>query len=155
MTQLVIVPGDRAQDDVRKMHALIKLAALRMTSVPEATQVLLVRELERETAADVEEACQRLGRRPKAEFASAFPDLGTILIEIGEIDGDRRREALRRQPPPPIPTEEEMETFIQQWRVSSRDDIQCEIQRLRDTRETVAAANAADAIASGARLERD
>jgi len=72
MTQLVIVPGDRAQDDVRKMHALIKLAALRMTSVPEATQVLLVRELERETAADVEEACQRLGvgRRPSSRRPS-------------------------------------------------------------------------------------
>ena len=144
-------------DRPRLLNALLRLAVLRQAPQDDATLQIYLEEMEKEQVdvALVEQACEQLGLQPRVEFTAAFPALGTILIEMGQIDGDRRRAALRLTPPPPIPTEQEMLTFMQVWKESAKDDIRRELERLRATRETKAAANAADAIAHGETLSRD
>lgn len=70
---------------MRKLAALMKLAAARQSPIDELAQQVYLEGLERVPSDIVERACQQLAMRPKNDYEPMFPSLGIVVEECKAV----------------------------------------------------------------------
>jgi len=83
-------PSSGAMKKIAIVGLLTKLAVRRQAKLSPQDYLVLAEDLLPYEASDIETALDQLGRRPRREGETAFPDLGSIEEEVRAIRSERR-----------------------------------------------------------------
>lgn len=82
-------------DNSRVIKALVRMGIARQSPPDEAALIVYAEELNGIDPGVIEAACHRLSRRPRADFETAFPSLGALLLTCEQVTADHALDRIR------------------------------------------------------------